>query len=201
MTSFVVCTPSRGLVHSRTIEAVVGNVAEAVAAGHEYRGWVLSHDLPIPDCHERVTEMGMATGADYLWYVEEDVIPPSGALLASLELGADIAAMDYPMGEHPCYGCLPPTDPPYMCGLGCTLISRRVFEALPQPWFVVDGEWISLYGGQDISFCRHAIQAGFTISRVPGIAGHALLRSWGRFLAQDGRHTIDIRNKIERLRE
>jgi hypothetical protein len=163
---------------------------------------VLTHDLPIPDCHERVTELGLATGADALWFVEEDMIPPPGALLASLEMlpEAPIAAMDYPIGEHhPYENCLP-SDPIYWCGLGCTLISRRVLEALDRPWFRVDGEWITGYGGQDLSFCRRTKKAGFRIVQVPGVAGHALLRSWGRFMAQDGRHDIEIRDTIEMVR-
>jgi hypothetical protein len=56
MSSFVVLTPSRGLVHSRTVAAVVSNVREAIAAGHEWRGWEMTHNLPLPACHERVVE-------------------------------------------------------------------------------------------------------------------------------------------------
>jgi hypothetical protein len=200
--SFAVLTPSRGLVHSRTIEAVEANISEAMDAGHDFEGWVLTHHLPIPDCHERVTELGLATGADALWFVEEDMIPPPGALVASLEVlpEAPIAAMNYPIGVgHPYGNCLPP-DPINWCGLGCTLISRRVFEALDRPWFRVDGEWITDYGGQDISFGKRAKKAGFRIVQVPGVAGHALLRSWGRFMAQDGRHDIYIRDTIDMVR-
>jgi hypothetical protein len=199
--SFAVLTPSRGLVHSRTIEAVEANISEAMDAGHDFEGWVLTHDLPIPDCHERVTELGLATGADALWFVEEDVIPPPGALLASLEMlpEAPIAAMDYPLGDHPSTNSLL-GDPIDLCGLGCTLVSRRVFDVIGRPWFRVEGEWISTYGGQDLAFSIRAQAAGFHIAAVPGVAGHALLRSWGRYMAQDGRHDIEVRGTIEARR-
>jgi len=201
--SFAVLTPSRGLVHSRTIEAVQANVARALAAGHTFAGWVLTHDLPIPDCHERVTELGLATGADALWFVEEDMIPPTGALVDSIaQLAAGgIAAMDYPQGcDHPYVNSVPHTDTPDWCGTGCALIARRVFEALERPWFVVDDQWTPYYGGQETQFFRRAGAAGFRTARVPGVAGHALLRSWGRFMAQDGRHDIEIRDTIEMVR-
>lgn len=152
MTRFAVVTPSRGLLHSRTAEAVAANVAIAAAAGHEPRGWLLSHDLPIPDCHERVTELGLEAGADALWFVEEDMVPPPDALLRSLELGADIAAMQYPVGlpvgltdvngkpSTGTFNCLQPSPGGVFdwCGLGCTLIRREVFETLERPWFRTD---------------------------------------------------------------
>ncbi len=230
MTSFVVLTPSRGLVHSRTAEAVMANIAEATAAGHEFRGWILTSDLPIPDCHETAAERGMATGADALWMCEEDMIPPPRALLDSIELNADIAAMQYPVGlpkgmvdvkgkpSTGTFNCLQASPGGVFdwCGLGCTLISRRVFEALDRPWFATDktyevwhfGNVMTQrnivdnpfdYGGEDVNFGQRVTALGFVIRQVPGIAGHALLLNWGTYATQDGRHGIEVRREIERM--
>ena len=230
MTSFVVCTPSRGLIHSRTVWAVDVNRREAAAAGHQDLGWVGSDDLPIPDCHERVTELGLATGADALFYVEEDMVPPSGALLAALELHADIAAMQYPVGlpsgmvdvkgkaSTGTFNCLQASPGGIFdwCGLGCTLIDRRVFEALERPWFATDKTYEVWhfgnvmterhivdnpfdYGGEDVNFGQRVTALGFVIRQVPGIAGHALLLNWGTYATQDGRHGIVVRDQIERM--
>ena len=47
-------------------------------------------------------------------------------------------------------------------GFGAVLIERRVFEAVPQPWFEnywspVMGRWV----GEDVDFCMKAARAGF----------------------------------------
>lgn len=232
MTSFTVLTPSRGLVHSRSVEAVMANVAEATAAGHDFRGWRLSHDLPIPDCHNAVALAAMKTDAEAFWLVEEDVIPPPGALLALFELLAShtIAAIDYPVwngGEH--WSCVcrdqdggsvsrPSTKGIRYCGLGCTLVRRELFERLPYPWFRSDmqfqivriGDSTRLlaqpvaydYGGQDIYFSYAALQAGFTIGEVRGMtAGHARLVELGPRETNDGVHTVERIDEIERWQQ
>lgn len=212
MGSFVVLTPSRGLVHSRMLEAVLSNVEQAVGAGHEYRGWRLSHSLPIPASHESVTSAGMASGAEAFWYVEEDNVPPPGALLALMALQTPVAALDYPVGESPTSGCiLHRIGAPLLVGLGCTLVNRRVFEALERPWFRTDVAYqmrgnalVELdhgyeYGGLDVSFSVRVAEAGFALGEVAGmVCGHALLRTWGQQQTNAGFHTIEIRQSIER---
>jgi hypothetical protein len=218
MGSFAVLTPSRGLVHSRTIEAVMANVAAASAAGHEFRGWRLTHDLPIPDCDNAVTEAGLATGAEALWFVEEDMVPADDALVASFTAEALIAAIDYPVGERPSWACISRDDTGhvYWCGLGATLIRREVFEMIERPWFRTDITYAidrhpdgtrtlremqrpSEYGGQDIGFFRRCLDAGIPITPVDGqLAGHARIRAMGRSGTNNGAHTVEIMTKIER---
>jgi hypothetical protein len=214
----------------------MANVDQAVAAGHECRGWRFTHDLPIPDCHERVTELGMATGAEYLWFVEEDTVPPADALTASLALNADVAAVDYPVGypkgwivpkradsgdggavSPGCWPCMPRPNKGIIewAPFGCTLIHRRVFETLTQPWFVTDQQTVTWhfgdvmtrkevvkeawkYGGEDVEFGERLQTAGFRIAKVEGmLAGHALLKTWGPLGDNDGAHGIVVRDKIE----
>lgn len=206
--------PSRGLVHDLTINAVEDNRG----AVDNFRLRCI-HARPIPDCDNEAAEWGLATGADAIWFVEEDVIPPSGALAALLAVDADIAAIDYPVGApSDGWGCMVrdrTTGEIEWCGLGCTLIRRSVFERLPRPWFRSDiayirqgSEWEprpetaapdAIYGRQDIHFCMEARKAGIRIEAVPDlIALHAHLDSMGREGSNVGYHTISIRDRIER---
>ncbi len=190
-----VATPSRGRVDSRTIEAVMANVA-----GHEFVGWFLSHDLPIPDCAENVVERALAAGADAVWMVEEDTVPPLGGLDASLKLlshGFSVAAIDYPILQG--VGCLSRDAKGEILwvGFGCTLISREALEKVQRPWFrIVDGR---AYGGHDIYFCREVLRAGLLIGQVPDmIAKHVRLIALGKNGTNMGCHQVNILDRIDR---
>lgn len=201
MAIFAVATPSRGLVHSRTLAAVAANI-EAACGPHvrnRYATWAISHDLPIPDAHNRVTEqiLGEHMEVDYIWFVEEDVVPTDENTLTRLIWlfedtddefpNAGIAIADYPMpGEGPLAGTVHRFggDEILYCGLGCTLVKREVFEALERPYFRTDTQYVyngqrspdtvlmskrseCEYGGQDVAFCMAARQAGFSIISLP----------------------------------
>jgi len=212
---YAVVTPSRGLIHSRTVEAVLGQ-----AAAHENVGWYFTHDLPIPECHERVTEMGLRSGADALWFIEEDVIPPLDALAESMILlrSFDAVAVDYPVGSvREAWGCAVRDDDAHVlwCGLGCTLVRAEVFRKVPRPWFSTDaryvhkdGEWKALpvtaphaerWGQQDIHFGIEMARLGLHIGVVPGmIAGHAHVEQMGKEGSNVGFHEVIVCRRILR---
>ena len=228
MPSVAVCTPSRGLVHSRTVEAVLAALDVAKAqANVTLRGWFFSHDLPIPDSHETVAARALdATDADYLWFVEEDVLPPPDALCALLATAqmwaAGVVLLDYPVGEHPTRSTIVRqpavngghTGDILYGGLGCTLISRvALTERIPRPWFstaheirqVRDtvGRWHLLetegpytYGGLDVAFCCKAARHGVRIAAVD-----TLVAGHARLRALGTAHTNDGCHTIEVLSE
>lgn len=210
----VVALPSRGLIHSRTIEAVIRAI--------EYRGiqdytLVLTHDLPIPDSHETVCEQALATGAEFIWIVEEDVVPPVDALELMFEymsrMQADGAFIDYPLGGPETWNCAAVWDGYVVfCGTGCLLLKRSVFETIPRPWFE-RGKEVSLsvengelnvqtfksyypYGGQDIHFMLKMRNHGLRVAYVPmdvAICQHLELLSWGRPGDNAGTHKVASR--------
>ncbi len=218
---YLVVTPSRGLVHSRTIEAVMANVLD-LANWHHFIGWKLTHNLPIPDCDERLAELGLEAGADAIWYVEEDVLPPAGSLVASfakLAEGFDVVAVDYPVGSATdAWGCSVSTpDEVLWCGLGATLVAAHVFERLPRPWFRTDVQYVKhggkavwepqpnpkppeqRWGQQDIYFAMTLRAAGMRIGLVPGItAAQAKLVKMGQPGTNHGWHTVEIHDRILR---
>lgn len=222
-----ILTPSRGLIHSRTLEAVLANMA-----GRSYAGWCLTHDLPIPDCHNAVVEQAMRTDANLFWFVEEDMIPPPdalSALLSKVNEGCGMAIVDYPVGEKPSQNCAiheaymrgedDPTGALIWCGMGCTLIRREVFERMERPWFRTDKtiQYIRFgsskltdlkiidrevpYGGQDIWFGHQATRLGYSIGCVSSdrmTCGHAKLRQRGPEQTNNGAHTIEVVTQIDR---
>src|SRR5690606_6226388 len=117
----VVCIPSRGILVAEVIDRLL---KEPVA------GWLLTHNLPIPDCFNRLSEDFLQTAGDYAWFVEEDTVPPPNALQSMLELDCDIATIRYWLkaGSWSIGGYL--NGQPGWVGMGCTLVKRRVFEQL-----------------------------------------------------------------------
>jgi hypothetical protein len=184
--------------------------------------WLVTHDLPIPDCHETLAARGLATGADALWFVEEDVLPPHNALALLLarqrEAGAGIVTLDYPVGEPPhTQSCVTHTrtGAVWWGGLGCTLITRAALAVMPRPWFRTDRTYLrrgdaltpsdapARYGGHDVTFYLAARAAGIGVEEVtPGVAtaGHARLCALGASQTNDGAHTIEVLRAIEEWR-
>ncbi len=220
MKTIAVATPSRGMIHSRTVDAVIRAVLES---GLEFLGWSITHDLPIPTSHEQVCMSALESGADYVWLVEEDVVPPTNAVSLMLEAISQQltvgAFIDYPISWKPTYNCAKITSKGTLvwCGNGCLLLDRIVFERLERPWFEstnevdvrVDGEIVSIrsfpklydYGGQDINFSLKVYQSGMRIAYVDpviAICDHLYLETWGMQGTNKGVHKVLYRPRPER---
>jgi len=195
-------------------------------SGLEFIGWEITHDLPIPDSHERVCKMAFESGADYIWLVEEDVVPCHNAIQLMLDkmseqnaLNVVGAFIDYPISYNPTYNCAKLTTSGTLvwCGTGCLLLKRTALESLARPWFEntnhveinVNGETVSTrsfpkqydYGGQDINFTLRLYQSGLRIAYVdPKVAmcDHLYLETWGTRGRNDGMHKVLYRPAPER---
>ena len=186
--------PSRGLLHTETVEAI-----DRELMGFEHHPTQYTHDKPIPDCFNYLSEKFLETDAKYAWFVEEDVVPPEGALkklVDYMETGYDISFINYPLvkfnGEK-CYKYF--QGHIVWTGLGCTLVKREVFEKLKAPRFMGGYSLVAImsgsaqthwrielrpnskviYGGQDVYFCTNAFLSGFKIGVVPNVECQHLL--------------------------
>ena len=201
-----VVLPTRGLVFTRVEEAL-----EDIRKDHEIRIY-RSHDLPIPEGHNKLAEQALLDGCDYIWFVEEDTVPPARSLEKLLAVNADIACIDYGVSGWSCV--TKDTQGEILwCGLGCTLVKREVLEVLKRPYFRVDKAlrlndwtWTDLpvgylekrnYGGLDIWFCWQSREAGFKIVQVEGECEHLQLDALGIRGTNNGLHQISVRASIE----
>jgi hypothetical protein len=220
MLSFIIATPTRGIVHSRMAEAVIEEIRLAAAVGHEFRGWIFTHDQPIPDCDEELVERALDIGADVIVFIEDDNIPTAGALIALLALlaepGIGIAIEDYPVNgrdEHSAMimNCAShaPNGNILWCGLGVTAIRSEVFDTIPRPWFggQVHHQLVRIenelhertlsgpppkWGGQDVWFTYQVVKAGWKIAELPTKGSHARILALGDKYSNHGLHQIKI---------
>jgi len=199
-----VILPTRGLVFTKVEEAIEEFRTPEVKV---YR----SNDLPIPDGHNKLAKQALSEGSDYLLFIEEDTVPPTGALEKLLKVDSDIACIDYGVSG---WGCVTKNVKGEIlwCGLGCTLVKRQVLEKMTFPYFradmslrLNDWTWQKLpeeyiktkqYGSLDIWFCYNARKLGFTITQVEGEAEHLELVELGKRETNNGLHTIQARPRI-----
>ncbi len=201
-----VLLPSRGLIHSRTIEAVQANLTNA---GKSFSGphYVFySHDKPIPEAQNYLVERAMGTDATIFWFVEEDNIFEEDVLFKMIVEQRPVIAIDYPVGPSS-YSCIMKKDGEvYWCGFGCTLIRREVFDAMNKPWFTVDVSYRvknfrtmevekqdvpSKYGGHDINFGFALREINIPIYHLQSASsGHLFVDQLGPRQYNDGTHQI-----------
>lgn len=158
-TTGVVCVCSRGLVHSRTMEGIDKNMNEV--SGDWER--VFTHDLPIPEAQNTIVEEARKHNPKWLWFVEEDVVPPDGVLksLLSETKEHDVVVAKYKL-RGGAWSHYPRSGPLLFAGLGCLLVHLKVFDRIGYPYFRTDrqfgfalrpaGRQKQKYGGQDVYF-------------------------------------------------
>lgn len=200
-----VILPTRGLVYTKVEQAI-----EDMRKDFEirvYRSW----NLPIPDGHNHLAKQALSEGCELLFLIEEDTVPQKGALKSLIEADSDIACIDYGVSG---WGCVTKNAKGEIlwCGLGCTLVKRKVFEKMTYPYFradktlrLNDWTWQDLpeeyiktkqYGSLDIWFCDQARKLGFTIAQVEGECEHLELVTLGERETNNGLHIIKARPEI-----
>ena len=214
ITDYAVATPSRGLIHSRTVEAVAREMGDTPGC----LGWSITHDLAIPYAHEQAVASAIGMWVpDVVIVTEEDVIPPEGAfgmLLLAIGAGAAVAGIDYPVAED--WGCAVRDEAGAVLwvGTGLTALSVPFLSRLARPWFTTDRRWIrdgdggwrsvpaapddrDRFGQQDIELCRRVREAGGRVEVVQGMtAAHAQVREMGRQGTNVGFHDVRLRTEI-----
>lgn len=172
----------------------------------------MTHNRPIPDCFNILTKAALSWGAEAVWFVEEDMNLPPGILKELLAVeDADIVAADYPIStDHSTYQ-IDVNGKIMFCACGCTLIRRRVFEAMEEPYWRANigylvPEWQEIvypeknigYGRQDVDFGIRANKLGFRIKMLEKTVGHYKIKKLSTSKNNHGWHEVEKWTEIKR---
>jgi hypothetical protein len=167
-----------------------------------------SHDKPIPDAQNYITEKALDSSAEWFWYLEEDVIPPPNALRAMLPEAKVISARYCNRGGTWCYS-LDSTGRLQYAGMGCLLVHRAVFSRLKTPFFCSSYEWTWIegqpiarrveptYGRQDVHFFASLWKEGIQARLANVVCEHANVVNYHPYEIKEnaGCHEIELVKK------
>jgi hypothetical protein len=110
--------------------------------------------------------------AEWFCFIDNDILPDD-RLAPFWEAEGDIVGAKYTLRSETAWNS------PNVVHGGLIRIHRKVFEAMPQPWFkyIYNEKYTKLTGCECLFFCRNAMNHGFTINRA-GAADHKNLRSY-----------------------
>lgn len=83
--------PSRGLIHSRTIDDVLANKPDKI---------IFAHGMKQPDAQNYLLKQSLKHSPDYIWFVDDDMKLNPDTLQKLLNANADIALADYPVNRN-----------------------------------------------------------------------------------------------------
>lgn len=149
----------------------------------------------VEDARNTAVAAARRSNAEYLFFLDDDVLPPNQSLRRFIHLLENNPSWDLISGIVPVKSR--PPEPavfkngrpgPYWgwkfnqtfeidaCGMACCLIRMSAFDKVPEPWF----EWVRGYNGahrfeegEDVGFCRKLKEAGGTLYGDGGVlCGH-----------------------------
>lgn len=131
-----ICIPSRGLIYSKVIEAVLVGIEALEQRGIKSKVFI-TNDLPIPDAHNSCLERALEAGCERIIFIEEDNYVGLEEFIQLATYDADIATLQYNDKNGSPHGIIHYNEASEIlwCGLGATSIRRSVFEKLERPYF------------------------------------------------------------------
>src|SRR3990167_10541991 len=198
--------PSRGLIFAKTIQTIWRELRDIQGAE-----LIIVSEKPIPDAQNEAVYKALHTQNELFFFFEEDMQFPKDTLKTMMFLlmqypAIDGVVVDYPVGNH--YSTICHKDDKILWfGFGCTLLRRRVFEQIKDPWFEINktlkitdlnhmeyqvDNTQAKYGGHDILFGIKCKDAGIKIAEISEIQANQLrLIEFGKEGYNDGFHKIE----------
>jgi len=202
-----VTIPTRGLLFAETVESTFLNYEfPASTTFHIITG------LAIPHAHNECVRRALETDCTHILFVEDDMKIMRGTITALIDyvektdakyVGVDYAMRDNDISRTTVWdrdGSI------FWTGLGCTLVSREVFELIGKPYFT-DEYTVKIlndkpfeyqlkkqkrpYGGQDIYFGLQLREHGIQLHVLPDIrAVHMRCSALHKEEVNDARYPI-----------
>lgn len=135
-----ICLASRGLVFTQTMQSIFDGMGELSKLGIASK-LITSHDLPIPDAQNYVTETALQDpNVQKLFFIEEDMYLFPKDFIALCTSDADISTMQYNDKNGSPHGIIHYNEAGEVLwgGLGATIVKRIVFEKISKPYFQID---------------------------------------------------------------
>ena len=167
-----ICIPSGDMVHADFALSLAGLVNSTPPMETPV---ISAKSSIVAQARNNAVEMAQEFGADFIFFLDSDMVFPRDTLAQLLAHGREIVGATYVkrtpphelLGAH-----LNPGGPPDPSGLlemrhlptGCLLIHKSVFDRLTRPYFrfLFDEESGHIIG-EDYNFCDRAREAGFQV--------------------------------------
>lgn len=137
--SCAICTPSRGLIFSRTVQSIIEGMQFLNKNGLATKFYT-THDMPIPNGHSFCVSQALQDDAKTIIFIEEDmyIFPEGYMALATSE--SPISTMQYNDKNGSPHGIIHYNEAGEVIwgGLGATAIKVHVFKELGEPYFRTD---------------------------------------------------------------
>ncbi len=200
----VVAICSRGAVLTETLQRVEDQIFPFILTG---KPWLIitTWTLPIPDAQNEITRQALSFDPEWVWYVEEDTVPPPSFLEDGIinPLEAEVVVADYPLEQGDRSVKYDKKKRIINSGMGCLLIRSSILREMEQPWFDnktwilhPDGSYsasgLGLPYRQDVGFIKKIREFGAVITcKMAGQpAKHLRLTELGQRGTNNGLHTI-----------
>jgi len=187
MSKILICVPSTEQVAAEFCQSLSMATANLVAAEHTVNV-AFNISSYLAKNRRELVEYFLSTDYEYIWWVDSDMKFPADACVRLLEHKVPIIGCNYRKRRFPnpiftshraaskeksvidegvCVELnddSPPTELVDIMGHGCLLVSRKVYEDVGSPYYIIDYDKNKkLEIGEDIYFCQNARAKNYEI--------------------------------------
>jgi hypothetical protein len=174
-----ILVPTRDLLHSAHAQCLTEIVKLNTMNGLDTQV-IMDASTILLTQRERLATFGKDTGAEYLLWLDSDIVAPASTALRLLAHKEPVVAANYIRRQLPAKGVayeiignwedpLPfeardKLVPVEGVGMGCMLMQANIFDSIPKPWFEFGWSPESNdHLGEDMILCQKMAQAGYTV--------------------------------------